>query len=105
MPVFFFFFFFFFHGKTIDLEQETGLPEGQRIAVEVRPLDDPPAWLERFVVDPDVLPGKFVIAGTQLLVDDLVQLMAYSPPSPAAEPSGLASTTVYPSRSRNQHSQ
>ncbi|MBV8130480.1 MAG: hypothetical protein JO114_22755 [Planctomycetaceae bacterium] len=43
------------HGKTIELEQEPGLPEGQRVTVEIRPLDEPPAWLERFVVDPLVL--------------------------------------------------
>ena len=55
------------HGKTIELEQEPGLPEGQRVTVEVRPLDEPPAWLERFVVDPSVQPGKFVIKGTGLL--------------------------------------
>jgi len=61
------------HGKTIELEQEPGLPEGQRVTVEVRPLDEPPAWLERFVVDPSVQPGKFVIKGTGLLVDNLVQ--------------------------------
>jgi len=63
------------HGKTIELESEPGLPEGQRIAVEVRPLDEPPAWLEQFVVDPNVRPGKFVIKGTRLLVDDLVHLV------------------------------
>jgi uncharacterized protein (DUF433 family) len=62
-------------GKTIELEREAGLPEGQRIAVEVHPLDEPPAWLERFAVDPTVRPGKFVIKGTRLLVDDLVQLV------------------------------
>ena len=61
------------HGKTIELEQEPGLPEGQRVTVEIRPLDEPPAWLERFVVDPLVQPGKFVIKGTGLLVDNLVQ--------------------------------
>ncbi len=61
------------HGKTIQLEREPGLPDGQRIAVELRPLDEPPAWLERFAVDPLVQPGKFVITGTKLLVDDLVQ--------------------------------
>ena len=61
------------HGKTIELEQEPGLPEGQRVTVEVYPLDEPPAWLERFVVDPSVQPGKFVIKGTGLLVDNLVQ--------------------------------
>ena len=62
-------------GKTIELEREPGLPEGQRIAIEVRPLDEPPAWLERFVVDPNVCPGKFVVKGTRLLVDDLVNLV------------------------------
>lgn len=63
------------HGKTIELEREPGLPAGQRIAVDVRPLDEPPAWLERFVVDPAVRPGKFVIKGTRLMVDDLVHLV------------------------------
>ena len=61
------------HGKTIELERESGLPEGQRVAVEVSPLDEQPVWLARFVVDPTVMPGKFVIKGTRLLVDDLVE--------------------------------
>jgi uncharacterized protein (DUF433 family) len=61
------------HDKTKELEQEPGPPEGRRGAVEVRPQDEPPAWLDRFVVDPSVRPGKFVIKGTRLLVDDLVQ--------------------------------
>jgi uncharacterized protein (DUF433 family) len=64
------------HGKTIELEHEPGLPEGQRIAVDVRPLDEPPAWLERFIVDPAVRPGSFLIKGTRLVVDDLVRLVA-----------------------------
>jgi hypothetical protein len=63
------------HGKTIELENEPGLPEGQRVAVEIRPVGEPPAWLKRFVVDPSVRPGKFVIKGTRLLLDDLVQLV------------------------------
>ncbi|MDY0167281.1 MAG: DUF433 domain-containing protein [Thermoguttaceae bacterium] len=63
------------HGKTIELEQELGLAEGQRVAVEVRLVDEPPAWLERFVVDPAVNPGKLVVKGTRLLVDDLVRLV------------------------------
>lgn len=63
------------HGKTIDLEREPGLPEGQRVAVDLRPLDEPPAWLERFALDPAVRLGKLVIKGTQLLVDDLVELV------------------------------
>ena len=61
------------HGKTIELEREPGLPDGQRVTVELCPLDERPAWLEQFVVDPIVMPGKFVIKGTRLLVDDLVQ--------------------------------
>jgi uncharacterized protein (DUF433 family) len=48
---------------------------GQRITVEVRPLDEPPAWLDRFAVDPAARPGNFAIKGTHLLVDDLVQLV------------------------------
>jgi uncharacterized protein (DUF433 family) len=63
------------HGKTIELEREPGLPQGQRIAVDVRPLDEPPAWLERFQVDLALNPGKLVVKGTQLLVEDLVQLV------------------------------
>jgi uncharacterized protein (DUF433 family) len=63
------------HGKTIELEREPCLPEGQRVAVDLRPLDEPPAWLERFAVDPAVYPGKVVIKGTRLLVDELVQLV------------------------------
>ena len=63
------------HGKTIELEQELGLAEGQRVAVDVRLVDEPPAWLERLVVDPTVNPGKLVIKGTRLLVEDLVRLV------------------------------
>lgn len=62
------------HGKTIELEQELGLAEGQRVAVDVRIVDEAPAWLGRLVVDPAVNPGKLVIQGTRLLVDDLVRL-------------------------------
>jgi uncharacterized protein (DUF433 family) len=62
-------------GKTIELERESGLPEGQRIAVDLRPQDEPPAWLERFAADPAIGSGKIVIKGTPLLVDDLLQLV------------------------------
>ena len=63
------------HGKIIELEKEPGLPEGQRVTVEVCPVAESPAWLERLVVDPKIRPGKFVIKGTRLLVDDLVALV------------------------------
>lgn len=32
------------HGKTIELERESGLPEGQRVTVEVSLLDEPLDW-------------------------------------------------------------
>jgi hypothetical protein len=54
-------------GKTIELKRESGLPEGQRVAVEVSPLDERPACLERFGLDPTVMPGKFVIKGFRCL--------------------------------------
>jgi uncharacterized protein (DUF433 family) len=62
-------------GRNIELETDSGLPEGQRVAVEVRPIEEPPTWLQRLAVDPAVRPGKFVIKGTRLLVDDLVRLV------------------------------
>jgi uncharacterized protein (DUF433 family) len=43
--------------------------------VDVRLVDEPPAWLGRLVVDPAVNPAKLVIQGTRLLVDDLVRLV------------------------------
>jgi hypothetical protein len=46
------------HGKNIEPESEPGLPDGQRVAVEVRPIDELPAWLGRLVVDPSVPPGS-----------------------------------------------
>jgi uncharacterized protein (DUF433 family) len=61
------------HGKSIELEQESGLPEGQRVAVDLRPLEEPtPSWLDRFRFDPVRARGRFLIKGTNLLVDDLV---------------------------------
>ncbi len=61
-------------GKTIALHQEPIAPDAQPGAALASSLDPPPAWLERFAVDASVMPGKFVIKGTRLLVDDLVQL-------------------------------
>jgi uncharacterized protein (DUF433 family) len=70
------------HGKTIELEAEPGLPDGQPVSVEIRPIGvkvapaespAPPWWLEHLIVDPTVRPGKFVIKGTQLLVDALLE--------------------------------
>jgi uncharacterized protein (DUF433 family) len=62
------------HGKTIELEQEPELPDGQRVNVRVEP-EDPPKWLERFTVDPSIALGKLLVKGTRLLVGDLVELV------------------------------
>jgi uncharacterized protein (DUF433 family) len=68
------------HGKSIELTEESGLPEGQEVSVEIRPIivkktgAEPPApwWLKRLEVNPAVRPGKFVVKGTHLLADELV---------------------------------
>ena len=62
-------------GKTIELEQEPGMPNGQRVAIQIEVLDEAPAWLERFTVDPAIAPGKLLIRGTRLLADDLTRLV------------------------------
>jgi uncharacterized protein (DUF433 family) len=68
------------HGKSIELTQETGLPEGQEVSVEIQPINATktaaeapvPWWLARIDVNPAVRPGKFVIKGTHVLADELV---------------------------------
>lgn len=73
------------HGNRIDLERAPGYPDGQPVTVEIRPTiratpatdaDCPPlTWLNRFDLDPSVKLGKYVVKGTRLLVDDLVELV------------------------------
>ena len=63
------------HGKTIELEQEPGLPDGMKVSVQLRPEEPPPKWLERLIVDPAIAPGKLVIQGTRLFADDMVRLV------------------------------
>ena len=63
------------HGRTIELQSESGLPDGQEVSVEVRPVEGPPRWLERLVVDPSVRPGKLIVKGTRLLAEDLAGLV------------------------------
>src|SRR5437870_1525866 len=68
------------HGKSIELTEESGLPEGQEVSVEIRPIivkktrAEPPApwWLTRLEVNPAIRLGKFVVKGTHLLADELV---------------------------------
>jgi len=67
-------------GKAIELSEETGLPEGQEVTVDIQPIlarqpvPEPPVpwWLARLDVNPGVRPGKLVIKGTSLLADELV---------------------------------
>jgi uncharacterized protein (DUF433 family) len=70
------------HGRTIELPWELGLPEGHVIEVTIRTcpevegtMEPPPWWLERFEVNPAVVPGKYVIRGTELRADALVSLV------------------------------
>jgi uncharacterized protein (DUF433 family) len=69
-------------GKTIELEQEPGLPDGLAVAVAIQPLGEkepalapaPPApapwWLDRLDVDPGRA-GRFVVKGTFLEAETL----------------------------------
>jgi uncharacterized protein (DUF433 family) len=63
------------HGMLIELEREPGMPDGQEVNVEIRPVAETPRWLERFDVDPTVQPGKLVVRGTRLLAEDLARLL------------------------------
>jgi uncharacterized protein (DUF433 family) len=69
------------HGKTIELETESGLDDDQAVSVEIRPImrvetqpvqPEPPWWMKHFDIDPSVRRGKFVVKGTHLLADTLV---------------------------------
>src|SRR6266540_496266 len=71
------------HGRTIELPWDLGLPEGHVVEVTIKtrpeaesPPEPPlPWWFERLEVNPAVVPGKFVIKGTPLRVDALVELV------------------------------
>jgi uncharacterized protein (DUF433 family) len=71
------------HGRTIELPWDLGLPEGHVIEVTIKTRPDvestpePPLpwWVERLEVNPAVVPGKFVIKGTRLRADALVELL------------------------------
>ena len=61
------------HGRVIELEEAPALLDGQKVSVQVQPLEEPPKWLEQFTVDPSVAPGKLLIKGTRLLAEDVAQ--------------------------------
>jgi uncharacterized protein (DUF433 family) len=71
-------------GKTIELDQDAGLPEGQPVTVVVQlmrlepaekvPDDLPRAelWADRLVFDSSVRPGERIVKGTNLAAEALV---------------------------------
>jgi len=63
------------HGKTIELDQEPGLPDGQKVSVQVQAEEAPPRWLEYFTVAPSIALGKLLVKGTRLQAEDLAQLI------------------------------
>ena len=63
------------HGKTIELENEPQLPDGQRVNVRLQPEESPPVWRERFAVAASIAPGKLVVKGTHVLVDEIAALV------------------------------
>jgi uncharacterized protein (DUF433 family) len=63
------------HGKTIELDQEPGLPDGQKVSVQVQAEEAPPRWLEHFTVDPSIALGKLLVKGTRLQAENLAQLI------------------------------
>jgi uncharacterized protein (DUF433 family) len=75
------------HGRTIELNQEPSLPEGQAVTVEIEPVAEtgagpsaaaagpPPGWLERLEAGPAVVPGRLVVKGTRLPAETLAALL------------------------------
>jgi hypothetical protein len=63
------------HGKTIELDREPGLPDGQKVCVQVQADEAPPMWLEHFTVAPSIAVGKLLIKGTRLQAEDLSGLV------------------------------
>ncbi|HET6881274.1 MAG TPA: DUF433 domain-containing protein [Pirellulales bacterium] len=87
------------YGNTIELSEAPGLPDGQRVVVQLQPAEEPPAerpkggdepvgaaprqpvdepppeWLEHFTVDEAIAPAKIIVKGTRLLAEDLARLV------------------------------
>ena len=64
------------HGRTIELSESPGLPDGQRVVVQLQPAEEPPPkWLEHFTVDPAIAPAKILVKGTRLHAQDLAKLI------------------------------
>lgn len=64
------------HGNMIELSEAPGLPDGQKVVVQLQPADEPPPkWLEHFTVDPSIALGKLIIKGTRLLAEDMARFV------------------------------
>jgi uncharacterized protein (DUF433 family) len=71
-------------GKTIELEEEPDLPDGQQVIVTARQAESIPSakcagdvsrlelWIDRLVFDSAILPGERIVKGTNLAVEALV---------------------------------
>src|SRR5437879_2857182 len=74
------------HGRTIELQEEPGLPDGQPVAVTIQrleqtlaaasPEDNVPRvelWMDRLIFDSTVLPAERIVKGTRLAAESLVE--------------------------------
>src|SRR5581483_9431924 len=71
------------HGKTIELNEETGLPDGEVVKVSSQRMDKAPddlpraeLWMDRLVFDSAVHPYYRVVKGTRLIAEALVGELA-----------------------------
>jgi uncharacterized protein (DUF433 family) len=77
------------HGKTIELDQEPGMPDGQKVGIELHALVEekpesraataiPPVetWMDRLVFDRAIHPLERIVKGTRLEVEALVAELA-----------------------------
>jgi uncharacterized protein (DUF433 family) len=73
------------HGRTIELQDEPGLPDGQAVAVTIQRIEQMSQdarvvgeiprvefWMDRLVFDNTVLPGERIVKGTGLGAESLV---------------------------------
>lgn len=72
------------HGKTIQLNESPGLPDGETVTVIIERVTAVPSlanqaqqpkvedWVDRLVFDPAVLPGERIVKGTTLSAEALV---------------------------------
>jgi uncharacterized protein (DUF433 family) len=73
------------HGRTIELQDEPGLADGQAVTVTIQRIEQvsqgpslvgeiPPVefWMDRLVFDSTVSPGERIVKGTRLGAESLV---------------------------------